>query len=155
MSRFALPLFLALGLGLANGGLNAQSARQLTRKVAPPPPSPAPATPPSKGTPSPAARPAPAPAPAAPAIPATPARPVDPAKAKAQQEEVARKTLEFQKKRAAEGHASAQYELGLRYLSGDGVERNEAEGRKWLELAAKGNHTLAIRKLEELKPSSK
>jgi TPR repeat protein len=76
--------------------------------------------------------------------------PVDPAKEKAKKEEVLRKTIEFQKKRAAEGSPSAQYELGLRYLHGDGLEKNEAEGRKWIEKSAKKDYSLAKKKLEEL-----
>ena len=52
--------------------------------------------------------------------------------------------------RAAEGSPSAQYELGLRYLQGDGLEKNEAEGRKWIEQSAKNDYTQAKKKLEEL-----
>ena len=66
-----------------------------------------------------------------------------------------RKTIEFQKKRAAEGSPSAQYELGLRYLNGDGVEKDEAVGLKFLEDSAKQDYTLAKKKLEELKEKKK
>lgn len=38
---------------------------------------------------------------------------------------------------AAQGDADAQLALGMRYLEGDGVIRNDAEAAKWLALAAK------------------
>ena len=85
------------------------------------------------------------------AVPAPPP-PADPQKAK---QETLRKTIEFQKKRALEGSPSAQYELGLRYLAGDGVEKDEATGLKLLEESAKQDYTLAKRKLEELKGRKK
>ena len=70
-------------------------------------------------------------------------------------QETLRKTIEFQKKRAAEGSPSAQYELGLRYLYGDGLEKDEAAGMKLLEESAKQDYTLAKRRLEELKEKKK
>jgi len=63
--------------------------------------------------------------------------------------------IEFQKKRAAEGSPSAQYELGLRYLAGDGVEQDEAAGMKLLEQSAAQDYTLAKKKVEELKEKKK
>ena len=128
----------------------AQTARQLTRKIVPPPNNPTPA----RGTP--ASRPAPAlpatlPATNNTAVPAPPP-PADAEKAK---QETLRKTIEFQKKRAAEGSPSAQYELGLRYLNGDGLEKDEAAGMKLLEESAKQDYTLAKRRLEELKEKKK
>jgi len=75
---------------------------------------------------------------------------LDPAKAKANKDEALRKTVEFQKKRAEEGFESAQYELGVRYLKGDGVEKDEAMGRKWLQESAKNGYGAAAQKLEEL-----
>lgn len=46
-------------------------------------------------------------------------------------DETARKLLEFQERRAEEGSAAAQYDLGMRYLKGEGVNlsswRNEAK----------------------------
>lgn len=76
--------------------------------------------------------------------------PVDPEKVKAAKAEALRKTVEFQKKRASEGSESAQYELGLRYLKGDGVDKDPAEGRKWLALSAKNGYIPATKKLTEL-----
>jgi len=130
--------------------LSAQTARQLTRRIVPPPNNASPAT----GTP--ASRPAPPPPAAVPspnnaAVPAPPP-PADAEKAK---QEALRKTIEFQKKRAAEGSPSAQYELGLRYLKGDGVDKDEAAGMKLLEESAKQDYTLAKKKIEELKEKKK
>ena len=67
--------------------------------------------------------------------------------------ELLRKTVESQKKRATEGSAGAQYDLGIRYLTGDGVEKSPELGRKWLGLSAAQGNTGAIRKMEELKKS--
>jgi len=130
--------------------LSAQTARQLTRKIVPPPSN----APPAKGTP--ASRPALTPPTAVPspnnaAVPAPPP-PADAEKAK---QETLRKTIEFQKKRAAEGSPSAQYELGLRYLKGDGVDKDEDAGMKLLEESAKQDYTLAKKKIEELKEKKK
>jgi TPR repeat protein len=99
----------------------------------------------------------PPPAPAAPTPPPQPqatstnklqaiARP----KAKGDKDSADKRLLDFQKQRAMSGQASAQYDLGMRYLNGDGVEENLEEGRKWIEKAAKQEHTMAIKKLEEL-----
>jgi len=97
------------------------------------------------------ARPA-SPAVAAPAPPAVvPTQPADPQKAKAEKEAAAKRVVEFQKKRAEAGSATAQYDLAMRYLNGDGVEKDLALAKKWLEAAAKNGHTLAPKKLEELK----
>jgi hypothetical protein len=60
------------------------------------------------------------------------------------------RTVEFQKQHAAQGSESAQYELGLRYLKGDGVEKDEALARKWLTVASKNGYSPATRKLAEL-----
>ena len=68
----------------------------------------------------------------------------------ASSEEVARNTLEFQKKRAAAGAAHAQFDLGIRYLTGDGVGKDLAVARKWLKAASENGHTQAKRKLAEL-----
>lgn len=81
--------------------------------------------------------------------------PVDPGKARAAKEEAVRKTVEFQKKRADEGSESAQYELGVRYLKGDGVEKDEATARKWLTLSSKNGYGPATRKLEEIDHTAK
>ena len=80
-------------------------------------------------------------------IPVPQVVPVRPSMDKA---ELDQHVIAFQKKRAEEGSSSAQYELGMRYLSGNGVEKNVATARKWLQLAAEGGETQAKDKLREL-----
>ncbi len=65
-------------------------------------------------------------------------------------EETKRKVVESQMKRAEGGSAQAQYDLGLRYLSGDGVGKDDAKAREWLEKSAEGGNSEAKRKLESL-----
>lgn len=53
--------------------------------------------------------------------------------------------VQFHLEWAKLGSSSAQYALGMRYLKGDGVPRDEATGRTWLEKAAKqGNPDAAL-----------
>ncbi|HIJ79058.1 MAG: hypothetical protein OEY01_08575 [Desulfobulbaceae bacterium] len=47
-------------------------------------------------------------------------------------------------KAAQAGHAEAQYRLGVMLRQGDGVDRNEQEAVKWLEMAAKQGHKGAM-----------
>lgn len=51
-------------------------------------------------------------------------------------------------KQAADGYASAQYSLGVRYWRGEAVEQNEAIARQWLEKAAVQNDSEAKRFLD-------
>lgn len=78
-----------------------------------------------------------------------PVTPVDPVKAKAAKEEAVRRTIEFQKRRAAEGSATAQYDLAMRYFKGDGLEKDETAARKWFEQSAKNGNTQAKKKLDQ------
>ncbi len=64
--------------------------------------------------------------------------------------EIEKKTIEFQMQRAKEGSASSQYDLGMRFLTGNGVDKNEETARKWLGDAAKQGHTAAVKKIQEL-----
>ncbi len=128
---------LLLGILVASSpfGAHAQySARQLTRKIVPQqePQSPRPTQPAYQ-----AARPPVAPQPESDRV-------------RANREEAARKAVDYQKKRADEGSPQAQYDLGSRFLKGDGVERNELLGREWLQKAAKNGYIHAQRKLDEL-----
>jgi TPR repeat protein len=149
MKAFCLFTLASLVLALTAPAGHAQSARQLTRKVVPQPANQPPAKQPT--TPPAATRP-PAVAPAQPTV--TPA-PVDPEKEKAKQAEALKKTIEFQKKRAEEGSPSAQYELAMRYLRGDGLEKDVETGRKWLEKSAGKDYSPAKKKLEELDEEKK
>lgn len=77
--------------------------------------------------------------------------PLTPEQAEFQKQERLKRDVEFQQKRAEGGSAMAQYDLGMRYLTGDGVEKDAETGRKWIEASAKQRHSKALRKLEELK----
>ena len=56
----------------------------------------------------------------------------------------------FLKKDAEAGHAEAQFELGLMYHEGHGLQQNCAEARRWYEKAAAQGHAEAQRGLGEL-----
>ena len=144
----ALAAMLALGSLTANAGwldlaprLHRQhvqyfGARRYTQRLAPQTAQPAPPpVAPSKAAVGPAS---------------TNAAPVNAEKAKEEKDAVLKRTVDFQKKRAEEGSASAQYDLGKRYLNGDGVEKNLAEAKKWFDAAAKQEHVGAAQKLEEI-----
>lgn len=73
----------------------------------------------------------------------SPAAPVDPA-------ELDARVLAFQQEQARQGSPSAQLALGRRYLAGDGLERNEAVGRVWLEAAARQGSAEAQDALRQL-----
>ena len=71
-------------------------------------------------------------------------------KTEAEKAEMIRKTIEFQKKRADEGSATAQYDLGIRYLTGDGVRKDRKLALQWLGKAADQGHTQATKKRDDL-----
>lgn len=64
------------------------------------------------------------------------------------------KLLEWQHQRAAQGSATAQYDLGLRYLEGKGVAKDEVEALRLLRAAAAQGHTQASDKLKVLEKLS-
>jgi TPR repeat protein len=137
MKRLAWCSLAVLGLGLwiaPEANAQYRGARDYMKRLNPPPARPPPAAPPAL---------------AAPGV-AKPAAPVDPEKDKAEKEAALKRTVEFQKKRAEAGSSTAQYDLAVRYMTGDGVEKDLALAKKWLEEAAKNGHTYAPRKLEEL-----
>jgi hypothetical protein len=99
-------------------------------------------------------KPAPTPAPAQTTAPAPQPRIITnavPEKTKEQKEEITRKTIQFQMKQAEQGAPTAQYDLGMRYLNGDGVEKNLELAEKWFQASATNGNSLAAKKLEELK----
>lgn len=139
----------AATLGSPSAWAQYRSPRQYMRRIAPPP-QPAPAQPSAVAQPPPSAVALP-PGPAVMAPPpASAPTEADLAKAAAEKEAADKRVLEFQRKRAEVGSPTAQYELGIRYLTGKGVEKNLAEARKWLEAAAKQDNVWAKRKLKEL-----
>ncbi len=139
-SGFArMGLFLAL-IPISLLG-QATSVKRITRNVAPPASGPAttrakPSAPPATVS---TAQPQPA-------VPAAVAREKTPE----EKAEALRKTIEFQKARAAEGSSSAQYDLGIRYLNGDGLEKNLELAKKWLQRAADQDNTQAKQQLQLL-----
>jgi TPR repeat protein len=114
------------------------SARALTRRIAPQTgqtvPAPAPGRPPAAA--------------GAPVV-------VDPAKVQEGKDDAERKRIEYQKKKAEEGVSYAQYDLGMRYLTGNGVEKNYEVGKKWITAASTNGYASATKKLEELKKQEK
>jgi TPR repeat protein len=44
---------------------------------------------------------------------------------------------------AEQGHADAQYSLGIMYHEGQGMSQNYAEAAKWLRLAAEQGYVVA------------
>jgi len=58
----------------------------------------------------------------------------------------------FAWQQATNGQASGEYDLGLRFLEGRGVEKDERQARIWLEKAAGKGHTYAKRALANLPP---
>ncbi len=157
-----LPLLAAaLSLSFLSSSLSAQpSARTLTRKIVPQPGVRGATTnqQPRRVAPQAPALATPAPATSAPTsavrrptpLPVVVSRPVDPAKEKAAREKADQKAVEFEKKRADQDYGWAQYALGMRFLTGKGVEKDAEQARKWLEKAAKNGETQAVKKLAEL-----
>ena len=82
--------------------------------------------------------------------PTTTARPVDPVKAAAEKAKNEEKQLDYFKRRAEEGSDHAQYELGIRYLTGKGTSPDEKLAKEWLAKAAKNGNSQAAKKLAEL-----
>lgn len=52
--------------------------------------------------------------------------------------------LAYLRKAAAQDNREAQFELGSMYATGDGVARDAAEARRWLERAARGGYRPAL-----------
>jgi TPR repeat protein len=60
------------------------------------------------------------------------------------------RVIAFQFQQASNGLPGFQYEVGLRYLTGTGLAKDNAAAAKWLKLAAEQGHKEAIEKLSEL-----
>ena len=52
---------------------------------------------------------------------------------------------------ADQGHANAQYVLGIRYENGSGVRRDRVEAARWYRLAADQGHEDARKRLDALR----
>lgn len=131
-----LLLSLAVLLGSSAFG---QSARQLTRRIAP-----------LTQPPAPRAQPGAAGAIVGGTAVAVPA---DPAKVAAEKQKTESNLIKYHRQRAEAGSDNAQYELGMRYLTGAGVPKDEKIGRDWIDKAAKGGNAKAVKKLQELGPA--
>ena len=134
---------------LLGGGGGMKAPRSYMNRIAP-------LLPPAGGSNTNAAAPANArPVPPPIIIQAPPPPPPDPEKEKAKNEEVLKHTIEFQKMRAENGSETAQYDLGMRYMNGDGLDKDPVLARKWLSASAKQGNTSAAKKLAELNQTEK
>ena len=61
-----------------------------------------------------------------------------------------RKEFKARMERAKDGSKTAQYDVGMKYLSGLGVEPDRAKAREWLEKSAAQNYASAFNGLGEL-----
>lgn len=76
-----------------------------------------------------------------------PARPIAPP-TEAQKAETEKKVIAWQMKQAEAGYPSSQFDLGLRYLTGQGVEKDVNKALSLLRKAALQGHTQAQKKLD-------
>ena len=60
------------------------------------------------------------------------------------------RNIDWQKQQAAAGDPRQQFKLGVRYLTGDGVEKDEAQAKILLKKAADQGHSDAAAKLKSL-----
>ena len=77
------------------------------------------------------------------------------ARIKAERERLNRNALNWQQERAAAGSATAQRSMAMRYLTGDGVEKDEARGMDLLRKAAAGGDSAAQKELAKREPAKK
>ncbi len=61
------------------------------------------------------------------------------------------KAKAWYEKAAAQGHAIAQYNLGITFSNGLGVPQDYTKAREWYEKAAAQGHEMAISNLKKLK----
>jgi TPR repeat protein len=148
MALGCLPLAQAQAATVHSRYAQYRAPRQYMQRLGPQYSRPAPAPRTATPAPAPAVTNAPVASPHPPPL-VTAAAP-DPEKAREEKEASARKTADFVKQRAEAGSATAQYDLGKRYMTGDGIEKNFTEARKWLEAAAKQGEENATSKLEVL-----
>ena len=66
---------------------------------------------------------------------------------KEEKAEIDRRVLAWQLKRANEGYAVSQYDLGMRYLNGDGVEQDHEKAKRWFAEAAQNGNNQAYERL--------
>jgi len=147
-SLLAILLFTHLAF-VSSSHAQATSVKRIARQLPPgsvPQAPPAP-TPPAGSVLTPPAAPVKASVAVPPAVPAAPVKP----KTDAEKAELLKKTIETEKRRAEAGSDSAQYDVGMRYFRGDGVEKNLEEAEKWLERSAKQGNETAGKRLADAK----
>jgi hypothetical protein len=89
-------------------------------------------------------------------IPSSAAKPavteenVEKRKLKAGRERLNHNALLWQLERAQAGSPTAMRSIGMRYLTGDGLEKNETKAREWLKKGADGGDSAAIKELARL-----
>jgi hypothetical protein len=71
-------------------------------------------------------------------------------KLKESRERLNHNALLWQLERAKTGSATAMRSIGMRYLTGDGLEKNESKAREWLKKGAEGGDSAAIKELARL-----
>jgi TPR repeat protein len=74
---------------------------------------------------------------------------------KATPTEVESKVVQFHTAKAHAGNMTSQYELGMRYQRGDGVEQNDEHAADWLSRSADQGHTRAKKELASLQAQLK
>jgi len=52
---------------------------------------------------------------------------------------------------AEAGNAAAQYNLALRYATGDGTPKNQEQAEKWLQTAARNGNQQAAAELNQMR----
>lgn len=88
--------------------------------------------------------------PAAPGALTAPAVVAVPAPVRQPDPERDQRILAFQKQNAASGNPTAQYDLAMRYLRGNGVEQDDAQAMEWLKLASQNGNSRAKKELTAL-----
>lgn len=71
-------------------------------------------------------------------------------KLKAGRERLNHNALLWQLERAQAGSPTAMRSIGMRYLTGDGLEKNETKAREWLKKGADGGDSAAIKELARM-----
>jgi hypothetical protein len=88
--------------------------------------------------------------PPVPPLPVTVARPLTPEQEAAKKAETAAKVLAWHQEQANNGSPYAQYQMGLHYLNGEGVEKNTATAREWFLKSARQGNDEAYEKFKNL-----
>ncbi|GEM_PF-2250114 len=56
--------------------------------------------------------------------------------------------VDFQLQKAISGNPTSQYDIGIRYLKGDGLDQDRAQALNWLKMADQGGNSRAKKQLE-------